>query len=91
MYNLADDTPEYQLLGRRSFLRFLDLTESISIPDAKTIWLFRDRLARTGVGNQVFEQVRQQLLAQGYLARCGQIVDASPGTGPGPAQQARGS
>jgi IS5 family transposase len=45
LYNLADDALEYQLLDRRSFLRFLDLTESSSIPDAKTIWLFRDRLA----------------------------------------------
>jgi IS5 family transposase len=76
LYNLADDALEYQLLDRRSFLRFLDLTES-SIPDAKTIWLFRDRLAQAGVGNQVFEQVQQQLLAPGYLARCSQIVDAS--------------
>jgi IS5 family transposase len=77
LYNLADDALEYQLLDRRSFLRFLDLTESSSIPDAKTIWLFRDRLAQAGVGNQVFEQVQQQLMSQGYLARCGQIVDAS--------------
>lgn len=77
LYNLADDALEYQLLDRRSFLRFLDLTESSSIPDAKTIWLFRDRLAQAGVGHQVFEQVQQQLLSQGYLARCGQIVDAS--------------
>ncbi len=77
LYNLADDALEYQLLDRRSFLRFLDLTESSSIPDAKTIWLFCDRLAQAGVDDQVFEQVQQQLLSQGYLARCGQIVDAS--------------
>jgi len=74
---LADDALEYQLLDRRSFLRFLNLTESSSIPCAMTIRLFRDRLAQTGVGNRVFERFRQQLLSQGYLARCGQIVDAS--------------
>ncbi|MBJ7309585.1 transposase [Rugamonas sp. CCM 8940] len=45
LYNLADDKLEYQLLDRRSFLQFLDLTESSSIPDAKMIWLFRDGLA----------------------------------------------
>src|SRR5471030_3280864 len=77
LYNLADDALEYQLLDRRSFLQFLDLTESSSIPDAKTIWLFRDRLAQAGVGNQIFEQVQQQLQQHGYMARCGQIVDAS--------------
>ena len=45
LYNLADDALEYQLLDRRCFLQFLDLIKSSSIPDAKTIWLFRDRLA----------------------------------------------
>ncbi|WGG52070.1 transposase [Rugamonas sp. DEMB1] len=55
LYNLADDALEYQLLDRRSFLQFLDLTESSSIPDAKTIWLFRDRLAQAGAGTLVFE------------------------------------
>jgi transposase len=77
LYNLADDALEYQLLDRRSFLQFLDLTESSSIPDAKTIWLFRDRLAQAGAGTLVFEQVQQQLQQHGYMARCGQIVDAS--------------
>ena len=77
LYNLADDALEYQLLDRRSFLQFLDLTESSSIPDSKTIWLFRDRLAQAGVGHQIFEQVQQQLQKHGYMARCGQIIDAS--------------
>jgi IS5 family transposase len=58
LYNLADDALEYQLLDRRSFLQFLDLTDSSS-PDAKTIWLFLDRLAQAGVGNQIFDQVQQ--------------------------------
>lgn len=77
LYNLADDALEYQLLDRRSFLSFLDLTGSSTIPDAKTIWLFRDRLAQAGLGTQLFDQVQQQLLTHGYLARCGQIIDAS--------------
>jgi IS5 family transposase len=77
LYNLADDALEYQLLDRRSFLQFLGLTDSSSIPDAKTIWLFRDRLSQAGAGTLVFEQVQLQLQQHGYLARCGQIVDAS--------------
>lgn len=77
LYNLADDALEYQLLDRRSSLQFLDLTESRSIPDAKTIWLLRDRLAQAGAGTLVFDQVQQQLQQHGYLARCGQIIDAS--------------
>lgn len=67
LYSLADDALEYQLLDRCSFLGFQDLTESSSIPDAKTNWLFRDRLTQAGVGNQVFEQVQQRLLTQGVI------------------------
>jgi transposase, IS5 family len=77
LYNLADDALEYQLLDRRSFLQFLGLTNSSTIADAKTIWLFRDRLAQAGLGTQLFDEGQQQLLAQGYQARCGQIIDAS--------------
>ena len=57
LYKLADDALEYRLLDRRSFLQFLGLTESSSISDAKAIWLFRERLAQAGLGNQIFEQV----------------------------------
>lgn len=78
LYNLADDALEYQLLDRRSFLQFLGLTDSSTVPDTKTIWLFLDRLAQAGLGAQLFDEVQQQLRAQGYLARCGQIIDASP-------------
>lgn len=74
---MADDALECHLLARRSFLQFLGLTESSTISDAKTIWLFRDRLAQAGLGTKLFDQVQQQLLAQGYLVRCGQIIDAS--------------
>ena len=45
LYYLADDALEYQLLDRRSFLRFLDLTESSSVPHTKAIWLVWRRLA----------------------------------------------
>ena len=77
LYNLADDTLEYQLLDRRSFVQFLGLSEDSTIADAKTIWLFRDSLAQAGLGAKLFDQVQQQLLAHGYLARCGQIIDAT--------------
>ena len=69
LYDLADDALECHLLDRRGFLLFLDRAGISSIPDAKTIWLFRDRLAQAGVGDQVFEQVQQQLLSQGNLTR----------------------
>lgn len=77
IYNLAHDALEYQLLDRRSFLQFLLLTDSSTIPDAKTVWLFRNCLAQAGLGTKLFDQVQQQLLAHVYLAPCGQVIDAS--------------
>lgn len=38
LYNLADDALEYPLLDRRSFLQFLELTESSCISDVTTIF-----------------------------------------------------
>lgn len=58
LYNLSDDALEYQLLDRRSFLQLLELTDGSSIPDSKTIWLCRDRLAQAGAGTPVFDQVQ---------------------------------
>ena len=44
LYNLSDDALEYQVLDRLSFLRFLALEHSPRMPDAKTIWVWRERL-----------------------------------------------
>ncbi len=78
LYNLADEETEHQLLDRRSFQRFCGLADELSVPDARTIWLFKQRLARGGIGAKaIFEAVQQQLQAHGYLPRGGQIVDAT--------------
>lgn len=65
------------MLDRRSFLQFPELAEGSSISDAETIWLSRHRLARGGAGTPALERVQQKLQKYGYMARYGQIVDAS--------------
>src|SRR4028118_1475821 len=45
-YNVSDDAIEYAILDRLSFMRFLGLGINDAVPDAKTIWLFRDTLTR---------------------------------------------
>ncbi len=42
LYNISDDQTEYQINDRMSFMRFLGLTLSDTVPDAKTIWVFRE-------------------------------------------------
>jgi transposase, IS5 family len=45
-YTLSDDQPEYQIRDRLSFIRFSGRALEGRVPDAKTIWLFREQLAR---------------------------------------------
>jgi len=77
LYNLADDQVEYQIRDRLSFMRFLGLKIEEAVPDAKTVWLFRERLKRHGLIEPLFNRFADVLEAQGYLARQGQIIDAS--------------
>ena len=44
LHNLSDDKIEYQIRDRFSFMRFLGLQLEDRVPDAKTVWLFRERL-----------------------------------------------
>jgi transposase, IS5 family len=47
------------------------------VPDATTIWLFREALAQAGLIDRLFERFGQHLEAEGYIARGGQIIDAT--------------
>ena len=77
LYNLADEQVEYQIRDRLSFMRFLGLGLEDCVPDATTVWLFREALAKAGLVKSLFERFNQHLDAKGYIARGGQIVDAT--------------
>src|SRR4030081_445603 len=75
--NLSDEQVEYQVRDRLSFSRFLGLAIEDTSPDATTLWLFREKLAKAGLIEKLFERFDQHLAAKGYIARGGQIIDAS--------------
>jgi IS5 family transposase len=77
LYTLADDATEYQIKDRLSFMRFLGLALHDRVPDAKTIWLYRELLVRAGAVTRLFERFDAVLRERGYLAMGGQIVDAT--------------
>ena len=77
LYNLSDDQAEYQVGDRLSFTRFLKLGMEDRIPDGTTLWLFREKLAKAGLIETLFERFGQYLEAKGYIARGGQMVDAT--------------
>lgn len=77
LYNLSDDALEYQLLDRSSFQRFARLEHSGRVPDTKTLWEWRERLKKQDLIGDVSEAVGRQLSSAGFIARGGQIIDAS--------------
>ena len=89
-YNISDDKMpaccreavlwtgrEFAILDRLSFMRFLGLSMSDRVPDAKTIWNFRKQLRRKGIIEKLFSLFTEELQKQGLIANEGKIVDAS--------------
>jgi IS5 family transposase len=76
-YNVSDDAIEYAILDRLSFMRFLGLGINDQVPDAKTIWLFRDNLTKLGLIEGLFKHLDKQLDKDGIIVHKGKIVDAS--------------
>jgi len=77
LYNLSDDAMEFQIRDRLSFMRFLGLGLGARVPDAKTIWLFREQLREVELIEMLFARFDAHLAARGFAARKGQIIDAS--------------
>ena len=74
---LSDDKAEFLINDRLSFMRFLGLGLSDQVPDAKTIWMFRERLTRAGAIDGLFRRFDAAIREAGYIAMSGQIVDSS--------------
>ena len=77
LFNLSDDQTEYQINDRMSFMRFLGLSLGDRVPDAKTIWLFRDTLTKAEIIDELFQLFNLQLEQQGIITHTGTIVDAT--------------
>lgn len=75
--NLSDERTEFYLRDRLTWMRFLGLGLGEAVPDANTIWTFREALTKAGAIARLFELFDRELRAQGYLAMSGQLVDAS--------------
>ena len=58
-------------------MQFLCFGLSDEVPDATTVWLFRQQLTERGLIEALFEQFDCYLIEQGYAAEGGQIVDAT--------------
>jgi IS5 family transposase len=74
---LSDDRTEFLANDRLSFQRFLGLGLGDKVPDAKTIWAFRETLALAGAAEEAFLLFTALLEEAGVITRRGSIVDAT--------------
>ena len=77
LYNLSDEQVEYQLRDRLSFMRFLGLGLEDRVPDATTLWLYRQALAKAGMVEQLFAESTDTCARRATLQWGGQIIDAT--------------
>ena len=77
LYNVSDEQIEYQIRDRLSFARFLGLGIEDEVPDATSVWRFRERLKELDLMAGLFNRFGDYLAAEGFQAKQGQIVDAS--------------
>lgn len=77
LYNLADEALEYQVKDRLSFMRFLGLSLAASVPDARTLWMFREELKEHKLTEELFDRFHECLRALNVELKSGQIVDAT--------------
>ena len=77
LYNLSDEQTEFQINDRLSFQRFLGLSLSDTVPDATTVWLFRDTLAQKKTAEKLFARFNKTLEEAGLIENDGVMVDAT--------------
>ena len=69
LYNLSDEQTEFLIRDRLSFMRFLDLGFEDAVPDATTIWLFREALVEAGLIDKLFDRFSQPCESKATLRR----------------------
>ena len=74
-YSLSDERTEYLINDRLSFMRFLRLSLAQSVPDANSIWNFREALTsgedRRPAGDRGFVQALRRGADEGRFSRDG--------------------
>jgi hypothetical protein len=69
LYNISDDSMEFLIRDRLSFMRFLGLDLTERVPDAKTIWKFREELTKSELIKPLFAKFDRYLAANGFEAK----------------------
>ncbi|MBB1492706.1 transposase [Paracoccus sp. MC1854] len=77
LHGLSLEQTEYLVRDRLSWMRFCQLGPEDRVPDANTLWDFREALIAAGALEALFARLDRAITAAGYLPRGGQILDAT--------------
>jgi len=77
LHGLSLAQTEYLVRDRLSWMRFCGLGPGDAVPDANTLWDFREALIAAKALDRLFERLDRAINAAGYLPMGGQIIDAS--------------
>lgn len=77
LYGLSDEQAEYQIKDRTSFRNFIGIFTVDEVPDARTIWKYREELTRNGAYDELFRCFYGHLQSLGLIVNEGKIIDAS--------------
>ena len=77
MHGLSLAQTEYLLADRLSWMRFCGLGPGDAVPDANTLWDFREALIAAGALEALFTRLDRAITGAGHLPMAGQILDAT--------------
>lgn len=77
LHGLSLEQTEYLLRDRLSWMRFCGLGPGDTVPDANTLWDFREALIAADALDALFARLDRAISEAGYLPMGGQIVDAT--------------
>ena len=75
IYNLSDEQIEREIHNRISFMNFLNYTDRL--PGSTTVWIFRERLSKTGRDRVIWNELQGQLDSKGIRIKRGTMQDAT--------------
>ena len=76
-YGLGDHQIQYQIIDRTSFRQFLGIHTVAEVPDEKTVWACKNKLAENGTFDRLFDKFRTFPDNKGLLFNEGKIIDAT--------------
>ena len=76
-YGVGDHQIEYRVIDRTSFRHFLNIHTVRELPDEKTVWACKNKLAQAGVFDTLFDDFRKVLDDKGLCFNEGKIIDAT--------------